>query len=353
MPSFDLESRLRPAPRHGGFRLPDHWTWDGSVIQGEDGRWHLFASRWPKRFPMHPGWLFLSEVVRAVADHPEGPYEFQEVVLPPRDKFFFDGRMTHNPSIRRSGDRYLLFYTGVTYGADLPDDPALMPRETVHGTDLWCREVWLRKRIGLATSKSVFGPWERPDEPLLLPRRGRWDCGITSNPSPWVMPDGSIYLAYKSGHVTRGTALSPFRVGIARAESWDRPFVRLTDGPAYAFADPATIVEDPFLWQDSQGFHLLMKDLSGHVTGDKGSGLYLHSDDAVAWQLGDPPRAYSRRVRWDDGQRETVGQFERVQLLFDDRGRMTHLLGATALSEGDLQGVTDAWVTVVPLTQPR
>jgi hypothetical protein len=225
--SFNLQERLLPAPKGGGFRMDDYWTWDGSVIQGEDGRWHMFASRWPKRYPMHPGWLFLSEVVRAVSDRIEGPYEFQEVVLPPRDKFFFDGRMTHNPSIRKVGDTYLLFHIGTTYGADLPEDPALMPKETVHGTDLWCREIWLRKRIGLATSKSVFGPWKRCDEPILQPRQGKWDCGITSNPSPWIMPDGSIYMAYKSGHVTRGTALSPFRIGIARAEAWDRPFERV------------------------------------------------------------------------------------------------------------------------------
>jgi|GEM_PF-6896435 len=28
---------------------------------------------------------------------------------------------------------------------------------------------------------------------------------------------------------------------------------------------------------------------------------------------------------------------------------MTHLLGATALSEGDLQGVTDSWVAIIPM----
>lgn len=349
--NFNLQERLLPAPKGGGFRMNDYWTWDGSVIQGEDGRWHMFASRWPKRYPMHPGWLFLSEVVRAVSDRIEGPYEFKEVVLPARDKFFFDGRMTHNPSIRKVGDTYLLFYIGTTYGADLPEDPALMPKETVHETDLWCREIWLRKRIGLATSKSVFGPWKRSDEPILLPRQGKWDCGITSNPSPWVLPDGSITMAFKSGYVTRGTALSPFRIGIARAKAWDQPFERVSERPVCEFKNPATIVEDPFLWHADGHFHLIMKDLSGDVTGDKGSGLYLHSEDAIDWELGDPPLAYTRELRWDDGGAQTVGQFERPQILFDEAGRMTHLLGATALSEGDLQGVTDSWVTIVPMRQ--
>lgn len=346
---FNLQQRMLPASKLGGFRMEDYWTWDGSVIKGEDGRWHMFASRWPKRYPMHPGWLFLSEVVRAVSDTITGPYVFQEVVLQPRDRLYFDGRMTHNPVIRKVGGVYLLFHIGTTYGPDLPDDPALMPKETVRGTDHWCREVWLHKRIGLAWSKSVFGPWVRRDEPLLHPRPGKWDCGTTSNPSPCVMPDGSIYMAYKSGHVTQGTALSPFRIGIARADSWDQPFKRISDEPVFDFPNKATIVEDPFLWHADGRFHLIMKDLSGDVTGDKGSGLYLHSRDAINWELGDPPGAYSRQLRWDDGDAQTVGQFERPQLLFDEKGRMTHLLGATALSEGDLQGVTDSWVTIVPL----
>lgn len=349
MAHFNLQSRLQPIGRDNGFRMEDYWTWDGSIIEGEDGRWHMFASRWPKRYDMHPGWLFLSEVVRAVADRPEGPYTFEEVVFSPRESSYFDGRMTHNPSIRKCGDTYLLFYLGVTYGPDLPDDPAWMPTETVHETDLWCREVWLKQRIGLAVSKSVYGPWERPDRPILEPRLGKWDSGMVTNPTPFVMPDGSIYLAYNSGKVSKGTALTPFRTGIARADSWQGPFERVSDDPVYNFPVAETFVEDPFLWHADGTFHIIMKDLSGHVTGTKGYGLYLHSQDAVMWELGDPPIAYTRELQWKDGDSHEVGQFERPQLVFDREGVMTHITGATAYSEGDLQGVSDSWVTVVPL----
>jgi hypothetical protein len=38
-------SRLQPAVASGGFELPDHWVWCGAPIRGEDGRYHLFASR--------------------------------------------------------------------------------------------------------------------------------------------------------------------------------------------------------------------------------------------------------------------------------------------------------------------
>ena len=173
----------------------------------------------------------------------------------------------------------MVFYLGLSFGIDVPEDPSDMGRESIEGTDPWCREVWLRQRIGLATSHSLEGPWTRRDDPILLPRPGLWDSGTTANPSPCVMPDGSIYLAYTSGRTTKGTALAPFRVGIARADAWNKPFQRLSDLPCFDFSDPETFVEDPFLWHADGCFHLIMKDLSGHVTGDRGSGLYLYSDD--------------------------------------------------------------------------
>jgi len=349
MPSFDLQSRVLPVSKTAGFRMEDYWVWDGSVIKGEDGRWHLFASRWPKEAKMHPGWLFLSEIIRASSDNLEGPYTFEEVVLEKRDPCYFDGSMTHNPSIRKVGDTYLLFYIGVSYGVHLPKDLSKLPIENVNGTSPWLREVWLRKRTGLATSKSVFGPWTRRDTPILMPRPNQWDRGTTSNPSPFVMPDGSIYLAYKSSCVLDGVSLVPFNIGIARADAYDQPFERVTHDPIVPLPHPDSFVEDPFLWHDDNGFHIIMKDLNGHVVGDKGSGLYMHSPDARHWELGSPPLAYTRELKWSDGDTEEVGQFERPQLLFDESGNMTHLLGATARSEGNLQGVTDTWITIAPL----
>ncbi len=329
--------------------MRDYWTWDGSVIKGEDGRYHMFASRWPKRFPMHPGWLFLSEIVRATSNTIEGPYEFEEVVLPARDKSFFDGRMTHNPSIRKVGDTYLLYYIGVTYGVDLPESPEDIPLETTSSTDPWCREIWLNKRIGLATSKSLEGPWIRSNQPVLEPRPEKWDRGTTSNPSPFVMPDGSVYMAYKSSYVTEGTKLAPFNVGIVRADNWQSPFERLTDGPALNLPDNACYVEDPFLWFQDGYFHLIMKDIRGQISGEDGCGIYAYSKDAIDWTIGSPPQAYDRDLLWDDGQNEHVGQFERPQLLFNETGNATHMLAATAYSAGDLQDVTDSWVTIVPI----
>src|SRR5262249_41603082 len=82
---------LGVVPRNGGFRMDGYWVWCGSVIKGDDGRYHMFASRWPKDITFHPGWMTSSEIVRAVADRPEGPYVFQQVVLPARGAEYWDG----------------------------------------------------------------------------------------------------------------------------------------------------------------------------------------------------------------------------------------------------------------------
>lgn len=188
-----LQSRMLPAPCGGGFRMEGWWVWCGSVIQGEDGRWHMFASRWPKSLPMHPGWLLQSEIVRASADDPCGPYRFEEIVLPSRGPAYWDGRMTHNPQITRFGDTYILYYIGSTHPFAEPE-----PGEPLPMTDPRVIAARANKRIGIATSKSVSGPWIRRDMPLLSPRPGHFDSLLCSNPAPCLEEDGSVLLIYKA-----------------------------------------------------------------------------------------------------------------------------------------------------------
>ncbi len=44
--------RILPAPVGGGFVMEDYWIWCGSVIKGEEGQYHMFASRWPRSLPL-------------------------------------------------------------------------------------------------------------------------------------------------------------------------------------------------------------------------------------------------------------------------------------------------------------
>ena len=97
-----FENRLLPAVRNGGYKDDNYWIWCGSAIVGDDGRYHLFASRWEKKYGFSANWLYRCEIVRCASDTPEGPYQYEETVLSARSAAYFDGRNVHNPCIRES-----------------------------------------------------------------------------------------------------------------------------------------------------------------------------------------------------------------------------------------------------------
>lgn len=326
------QGRISPLPaiRGGGYRERDYWVWCASPVQSEDGRFHLFASRIPKSMPFHPAWLYASEIVRAEAETVEGPYQFKEVILGARDAAFFDGRSAHNPCIRKVGTRYLLYYLGCTYpGREV--DPA---GELAAAGGAFYTRTWARKRIGMAWADNIDGPWHRPDKPLLEPRAGNWDAIATTNPAPWILADGSVVMVYKSRTVTGGPRL----LGLAGAVSWDGVYGALMDAPLFPDID----VEDPCMWHDKDGFHMILKDMTGVLGGEPGCLVLAHSHDAKSWSFPDKPFFHGKRLAWDDGSFETVGNFERPQLLFGAAGQPTHLFAA--ISRGG-RGIGDATET--------
>ena len=53
------------------------------------------------------------------------------------------------------------------------------------------------RRIGIATSASLNGPWRRLDSPLFGPDPAAWDNIDVSNPAPIIHKDGSVIMLYK------------------------------------------------------------------------------------------------------------------------------------------------------------
>ena len=79
--------------------------WDGQIIHGPDGKYHIFASRWDQSFG-HNAW-FRSKAVHAVSDSLIGPYE---------DMFLY--RTTVGPEAARA-----IFLTYIRYLNHLKDHP--------------------------------------------------------------------------------------------------------------------------------------------------------------------------------------------------------------------------------------
>jgi len=333
--------RLLPAPLGGGFEMEDYWVWGSSVIKGEDGKYHMFASRWAKDIGFGK-WVTNSEIVRAVSDTPVGPYEFQEVVLPQRGKEYFDGLVTHNPRIIKYRENFLLYYFGTTYDFDIPQS-----NESIWA-DHRAKDAWMNKRIGMAYSESVKGPWKRMDRPVLEPRKGKWDASITSNPSPVVNEKtGEIHLLYKSS--THGLT-PPLLLGACKATRMEGPYERIADDPIFNFDTSETNendVEDPYVWWVDDHYELIMKDRFGHICGERGGGIHALSKDGVNWELAANPLAYSKNILWDDGKIIHHNHFERPSLLIED-GEPTFLFAATGLGPKEW-AFEKTWNMVIPL----
>lgn len=338
-PLADFASRVRPTIRGGGYSEDDHWIWCGSVIRGDDGLYHMFASRWTKDVPFYPNWVTNSRIVRAVAATAAGPFHYVEDVLAPRGDGWWDGRMTHNPTIRRHEDRYLLFYTGTTYDDPVPD----RYHPFAFDSALW-RQARGNQRVGLATAPSPAGPWQRCDAPLVEPSPGRWDALMTTNPAPCVLEDGSILLLYKSAADHGGR----LQYGMALAKGVDAAYQKIGDGPFWRFDDPAVSYEDICVWREAGRYHLLFVDMSGRLTAETRSGGYATSVDGFDWTLGSRPQAYSRRMTWDDGAVTLQGSLERPQVLVEN-GRATYLYCATADGPDGVAQARHSCAVAIPL----
>lgn len=343
---INLSDFMLPAPVNGGFRMEGYWVWCGSVVKGEDDKYHMFASRWSKHLPMHPGWLVGSEIVRAVSDTPEGPYVFQEVVLDRRGPQYWDGRSTHNPMIIKHKDKYLLYYMGTTH----PFSETFTKEQLQLGGDvhiLTCSN----QRIGLAISDSVYGPWERFDTPILDTRPDCFDNFMVNNPAPIVSANDEVLMVYKcmgyKKDLNQRLLFDFMKMSVATAPHYRGPYASVSHEVIF---DPKQFnLEDPFIWQDETSeFFMIAKDMDGRTCTEARGGIFASSKDGLEWELHKNKLSYSRKVLWDDGVVRTMGNLERPFILFE-AGRPTHMFFATSDGAEGLLDCKNTWNMVIPL----
>ena len=306
-----------PTPTNAGFRMDGYYVWCGSLIKA-DGKFHLFASRWPEGtgkggagkgsagVGMLDGYRQYSEIVHAVADNPVGPYTFKEVVLHGRGGKWWDGQMCHNPKIVKVGDTFVLYYIGSAVGSPL-------------------------RKIGYAWAKSVDGPWTRIDDCLPL-------GDDQNNPAPFVHEDGRVMLAYRNQRQ---------QMFIASAAAWNGKYETIAKNIC-----PQAPLEDPDLTFRDRLYHLVAEDGKGTLTGHERFGAELVSKDGVHWEMNDPVTAYTHTIRWADGTETVVDRRERPEFFNADAdanrkgsGQPTHLISAVQVG-------SHTWCNVVPLATP-
>ncbi|MEM6884545.1 MAG: glycoside hydrolase family protein [Verrucomicrobiota bacterium] len=294
----DFCKRLSPVGRI--LEDPDYNVWGTSPIYGPDGKVHVFYSRWVNEAD-HKGWLTCSEVAHAVADDPAGTFETVDVPLVGRGGDWWDAMTCHNPTIHKVSDQYVLLYMGNQEGTQRT------------------------KRIGMATSESLYGPWKRSDAPILEPEAdpNAWNSMITSNPALLQHPNGELWLYYKSWRVAdweKDKATDDWRnthrtYGLAVAKDLNSPFIKREGGPLINLREKVQDAqcEDAYVWEEDGIFKLVMRDM-GYWNHE--NGLYFESKDGIDW--GDPQIAYYNSHRYFDEPKNGLdreGRFERAQML--------------------------------------
>ena len=314
---LDLSQWLRPVPPGAVFEDPEWCIWCGSAVRGDDGRYHLFYSRWPRQLG-HRAWVTHSEVARAVASQPTGPYRHVAVVLPARGGDFWDGSCTHNPAILRVGKKFCLYYMG-NHGDGLVQQPLNWTHRN-------------NQRIGVALADSPAGPWTRFDRPVVdvSADADAPDALMTSNPAACVRPDGGVLMVYKAvGKKTKLPFGGPVVHLVATSEKPEGPFTKKL-APIFTRAGEHFAAEDPFIWHDGGRYRAVVKDNNGIFTGHGYSLAQFESRDGFDWRPAQHPFVTTPEIVWTDGRRKKLNALERPQLVFDERGVPIVLLCAGA-----------------------
>ncbi len=316
-------------------------VWGTNIVKGKDGKYHAIYSRWLKSRGHH-GWATHSEVAHAVSDQLTGPYEFMNLVLPPRRNEYWDGDCTHNPHVVEYNGKYYLYYMG-NYGSGhwyaTPNDS--MPKMK---DDEW----WVNRnhqRIGVAVTDDLNGEWERFDKPLVDIDSSR---RLVSTPVVSIRPDGRFLMVYKyvkekegmyGGRVVHVTALADSPLG--PFEDTGVPFIE-TEASKFA-------LDDHVEWFQDGKYYCIGKDHDGSLTPyDRGTMvLYTSDEEGLNWTLAEQPLVLKAgELHWTDG---SVTQCERtadMPKLYFENGMPKALVIAVLPT-----GSEDSFSLVIPLNE--
>lgn len=322
--------------------MEGYWVWGSSVVRDQLGKYHIYASRFPKSLPFHPGWMVASEIIHGVADAPQGPYRYSDVALPARGAQYWDGRSTHNPRILFYQDKYYLIYMGSTH----PFEEPMFDELTLDSK--WCIVGRSNKRIGLAVADSPYGPWQRLDAPILDVKPNTFYSFLTSNPSPCLQDDGSIMMMFKGRAYNAEGSHSHMAIGMAYAPHIKGPYNVLNNGQPIFNVEGQGEAEDPYLWRDKRGYHAIFKDHVAKFTGERGGGVLAHSEDGIKWVMDSDPKAYSKTVVYKGGNIIQQGQLERPFIYFEN-GKPAYIFFATMDGPGGFENATKSWNMVIPM----
>lgn len=334
---LDLKKMLGSVDSNNIFKSDNYYTWCASVVKGDDGKYHMFYSRWPHGVHNEPddslnyifngfrGWNKYSEIAYAVADSLYGPYQHVSTVLKGTgDTQRWDRFTYHNPLIREFDGWYYLYFISNSFDASF-NLPGPVSTEDLQWLKYNCTQ-----KIGVIKARTieelVKGNYQHPTTYLVGPDNRR-TFEVATNPAVTKGPDGRFYMMYKSrkpnvGHMT---------FWIAVADKADGPFKTIGS----VLNDPTLACEDPTIWYDQERkcFYAVAKYYSGakKLAPEFGALVLLNSANGIDWKPANHTLVSLKQLRFTNGKQLQLANLERPFIYLDENGEPVALFAAAAI----------------------
>lgn len=308
------------------FKTEDYYNWGSSIIKGEDGKYHLFYSRWEKKHTFK-GWLTHSEIAHATSKNPAGPWEYQETVLQGRGNEYWDAITAHNPKIKYFEGKYYLYYISTNLGEKRYKEEDLVNLAGMGiNEDVDRKALRTNQRTGVVVANSLNGPWTRMEKPLIEPAGPI--TTLTVNPAIEKGADGKYYLIIKGDKPNETRFIRNQAIAISNSPM----------GP-FEIQEKAVIddldTEDVSMWYDDdrQRFYAIFHahDFIGLIT----------SENGVDWEKSDEFVLKPKTIELTNGSNLLPDRMERPFLyLENDQPKVLSL----AVKKGD-----DSYTIFIPI----
>lgn len=309
---------LQPFTEDMHFEDSIWFNWGGSIIQGDDQRYYLFYSRWPRENGFL-AWLTHSEIAVASSDTPAGPWNYEYTALQGRRGNYWDAVTAHNPKVKNFYGKYYLYY--ISTHSTLSDEQLLSTARGGYQHENWSG-LRNMQRTGVAVSDRIRGPWKRADQPMVTPVEPLYT--LTVNPAVVSMPDGRYLLMIKGDKFPEKGSPRIQAIGIGQSPT----------GPFEIQAEPAIAdfdTEDASLWYDKtrRCFYACF-----HAHTHFGM---ITSSDGITWKKAQHYLFSPKGFKSVDGGTFTAERMERPSVFVNDKG--VPLVFISSYRKGNTTGI--------------
>ena len=313
-------------------------TWSGADIFYDQNEYHLIVGAKAIDNTSDDLYLCNSNIVHLTSKtNVNGPYEFKETIL---------SRFHLSPFIAKHNGTYIIFDVGYNNVTSIDTCEDYNDSKITYNESYNTVHITYNKNINAPLSEWIKNEFIAFDPFPGFKNRTQWDCYI-QNPTAYIYPNGTTIMIY------RGTECDPYarqanaskeHIGVAIAKHWKGPYQRLTnEQPLFGWNAHN---EDPYLWRNHRGFHLLMHS---QITSEhKTRGGYAYSIDGISWIL-TPDDPWVSYIVWNDGTNDTLVRRQKPGLVFDDNKNPIYLINGVDFNGTDGTKWGTGWTLMQPI----